>query len=128
MKLIRLNESHQERWNQLVMTIPQSGFIQSWEWSQFKETQGQQILRLGIFKQNDLVGGTVVYCSGTHVPYMMQKPWDVSTTIFFGLHHLTLRNMRILGFPNLNPDLGAKSLQLWVPVIFIYIHNWQNYG
>jgi len=71
MKLIGLSEAYQERWNCLVMQTPESGFMQSWEWSRFKEAEGQRVLRLGVVDNDDLIAGAMVYCAGSHAPYVM---------------------------------------------------------
>ncbi len=72
MRLIRLDESYRELWNRLVIQTPESGFMQSWEWSSFKQAEGQCVLRLGIFDdKNNPVSGTMVYYAGSHAPYIM---------------------------------------------------------
>jgi len=71
LKLIGLSEEYRERWNYLLMQTPESGFMQSWEWSRFKEAEGQRVLRLGVVDNDDLIAGAMVYCAGSHAPYLM---------------------------------------------------------
>jgi peptidoglycan pentaglycine glycine transferase (the first glycine) len=56
-----LEPVHHEAWNALVAGHPASGFMQSWEWSRFKELEGYVAIRLGLFDGDVLRGGAIAY-------------------------------------------------------------------
>jgi peptidoglycan pentaglycine glycine transferase (the first glycine) len=49
-------------WNKLVATNANSGFMQSLEWANFKAQQGLNCIHLGIFEDQQLIGGGLFYC------------------------------------------------------------------
>ncbi|HNW43295.1 MAG TPA: peptidoglycan bridge formation glycyltransferase FemA/FemB family protein [Elusimicrobiales bacterium] len=79
--LIRnLTPEDKPAWEALVQRTPESGFMQSWDWSEFKAAQGQCVTRLGIFEGDELAGGTLVYSveSGLaplQLPHGPVLPW-----------------------------------------------------
>jgi lipid II:glycine glycyltransferase (peptidoglycan interpeptide bridge formation enzyme) len=66
MKAVRpLTPSDRAAWDALAEKHPSSGFMQTWAWSEFKELEGYDVQRLGLFDGAGpaarLVGGTMVY-------------------------------------------------------------------
>ena len=62
MKSIRpLASSDREAWDRLVAGHGASGFMQSWDWSRFKELEGYTVLRLGLWGGGGLRGGAMAY-------------------------------------------------------------------
>ena len=62
MKSVRpLDGSHREAWDRRVTADPASGFMQSWDWSLFKEAEGYSVVRLGLFDGEALAGGALAY-------------------------------------------------------------------
>ncbi|WP_432808638.1 lipid II:glycine glycyltransferase FemX [Pantanalinema sp. GBBB05] len=49
------------RWDQFNQSLPTSCFMQSWAWADFKQIEGYQTFRYGIFQQETLVGGGIFY-------------------------------------------------------------------
>lgn len=45
------------RWNAFVEHIPSGHLMQSWEWGDFKASQGWTVHRIGIYRQGSLSGG-----------------------------------------------------------------------
>ena len=83
MQLEYLNSSHRLCWDDLVKKIPESGFMQTWAWSLFKETEGQKVLRLGVLDGKDLCAGAMVYyvpsmigASALELPHGPVLPWQ----------------------------------------------------
>jgi lipid II:glycine glycyltransferase (peptidoglycan interpeptide bridge formation enzyme) len=56
-----LTESDRPAWDGLVARSPASGFMQSWDWSAFKEIEGYDATRMGIFSGDGLRGGAIGY-------------------------------------------------------------------
>ncbi|MBW4522881.1 MAG: peptidoglycan bridge formation glycyltransferase FemA/FemB family protein [Scytolyngbya sp. HA4215-MV1] len=56
-----LTVADRDRWDSLLRSLPQGCFMQSWAWSQFKQLEGYQIFRYGVFEQDTLVGGCIFY-------------------------------------------------------------------
>jgi peptidoglycan pentaglycine glycine transferase (the first glycine) len=56
-----LDASHRTAWDALVAAQPSAGFMQSWAWSSFKELEGYQVVRLGVFDGGRLTGGALAY-------------------------------------------------------------------
>jgi len=56
-----LRPSDREAWDRLAAAAPGSGFMQSWDWSEFKELEGYDVARLGIFDGGGLRGGAIAY-------------------------------------------------------------------
>lgn len=82
MKLSVLNAGHRNDWNELVRSSEASGFMQSWEWGEFKEAEGAAVERLGIFEGGKLIAGTIVYSVETSIgvsplamPHGPVLPW-----------------------------------------------------
>jgi peptidoglycan pentaglycine glycine transferase (the first glycine) len=62
MRTVRpLGQRHREAWDRLVEAGPASGFMQSWDWSVFKEVEGYSVVRLGLFDGETLAGGALAY-------------------------------------------------------------------
>ena len=62
MRTVRpLEPSHREEWDDCVRRSAASGFMQSWDWSRFKELEGYTAFRLGLFEENALRGGVIAY-------------------------------------------------------------------
>lgn len=61
MKIASLKKEHFKVWNDLAASSEGSGFMQSWEWSDFKEAEGAKVERLGIFDGGKLIAGAIVY-------------------------------------------------------------------
>lgn len=59
--LRELQPSDRAAWDAHVAASPQSGFMQSWAWSDFKRREGYAVLRLGLFEAGVLVGGALAY-------------------------------------------------------------------
>ena len=75
-----LSPEDKPAWEALVKRCPESGFMQSWAWSEFKAAQGQSVLRLGIFDGEKLEGGALVYSvesglSPLQLPHGPVLPW-----------------------------------------------------
>jgi peptidoglycan pentaglycine glycine transferase (the first glycine) len=82
MYLRYLNDNDKQQWESLAQSNPESGFMQSWGWSNFKEREGQTVLRIGIFAGETMVAGTMVYyvpsslgSSALEMPYGPVLPW-----------------------------------------------------
>ena len=56
-----LQVSDRARWDTLNRSSANSCFMQSWAWSIFKEVEGYQPFRYGIFEGEELVGGCIFY-------------------------------------------------------------------
>lgn len=83
MELKYLSENDKNLWDNLVERTPESGFMQSWAWSLFKETEGQKVLRLGVFEGKTLCAGAIIYyvpsmigASPLELPHGPVLPWD----------------------------------------------------
>lgn len=61
MKITGLKKEHFRVWNGLAASSEGAGFMQSWEWSEFKEAEGAEVERLGIFDGGRLLAGAMVY-------------------------------------------------------------------
>jgi peptidoglycan pentaglycine glycine transferase (the first glycine) len=48
-------------WEALVQARPESGFMQGLPWAAFKKRQGLDVVHVGLFEHNRLVGGTLAY-------------------------------------------------------------------
>ena len=82
MKIAGLKKEHFKLWNDLAGSSEGSGFMQSWEWSEFKEAEGARVERLGIFEGGALIGGAIVYRVATSLgvsplamPHGPVLPW-----------------------------------------------------
>ncbi len=60
MRVRPLEARHREAWDTLVASRADTGFMQSWAWSSFKELEGYAVLRLGVF-EDEIRGGGLVY-------------------------------------------------------------------
>lgn len=54
---------HGQAWETLVQACPESGFMQSLAWADFKQRRGMAVRWAGIFAGNDLVGGALLYAA-----------------------------------------------------------------
>ncbi|HBA61770.1 MAG TPA: methicillin resistance protein [Elusimicrobia bacterium] len=75
-----LSLSNKPAWESLVKATPESGFMQSWDWADFKAAQGQSVARLGLFEGEELRGGALVYSVGSPLaplllPHGPVLPW-----------------------------------------------------
>jgi lipid II:glycine glycyltransferase (peptidoglycan interpeptide bridge formation enzyme) len=78
-----LTESDRPEWDALVGRSPDAGFMQSWDWSAFKELEGYDVTRLGVFAEGGLRGGAIAYsfpspaeAGVTAVPDGPVLPWS----------------------------------------------------
>ncbi|HCC48299.1 MAG TPA: methicillin resistance protein [Elusimicrobia bacterium] len=83
MRIAGLKKEHFKLWNDLVASSEGSGFMQSWEWSEFKEAEGAKVERLGIFEGGKLIAGALVYrvetslgVSPLAMPHGPVLPWS----------------------------------------------------
>ena len=83
MKITGLKKEHFKLWNDLAGSSEGSGFMQSWEWSEFKEAEGAKVERLGIFDDGQLIAGAIVYrvetslgVSPLAMPHGPVLPWN----------------------------------------------------
>lgn len=83
MKITPLKKEHFKLWNDLAASSEASGFMQSWEWSEFKEAEGAKVERLGIFDGGKLIAGAIVYrvettlgVSPLAMPHGPVLPWN----------------------------------------------------
>lgn len=70
-------------WETLVASNPSSGIMQSLHWSNFKRKQGLRALHLGLFQNENLVGGALFYTATRNrgagflvAPEGPVLPWD----------------------------------------------------
>lgn len=56
-----LKEGDRELWDTLLQSSPAGCFMQSWAWSEFKQLEGYQVFRYGVFAENQLIGGSIFY-------------------------------------------------------------------
>ncbi len=127
MELRYLNAKDKSAWNSLVSASVHSGFMQSWEWSEFKESSGQKVFRLGLVHQHELVGGAIVYgvasslgTSPLIVPQGPVLPWGdpVVTREALGILFQEFRGIaREFGFPVLRvePALPVDVMRDFFP-------------
>ena len=57
----RLAPGDRRSWDALLAKSPDSGFMQTWDWSLFKEIEGYDALRFGVFEGERLRGGAIAY-------------------------------------------------------------------
>ncbi|MBI4351229.1 MAG: peptidoglycan bridge formation glycyltransferase FemA/FemB family protein [Elusimicrobia bacterium] len=83
MKITGLKKEHFRVWNALAASTEGSGFMQSWEWSEFKEAEGAKVERLGVFDGGKLLAGAMVYrvettfgVSPLAMPHGPVLPWN----------------------------------------------------
>jgi lipid II:glycine glycyltransferase (peptidoglycan interpeptide bridge formation enzyme) len=60
-RIAPLDAAHRAAWDALVVAHPAAGFMQSWAWSSFKELEGYEVVRLGVFDDARLTGGAFAY-------------------------------------------------------------------
>jgi peptidoglycan pentaglycine glycine transferase (the first glycine) len=56
-----LTSTHHQLWDNFVRSHPEGCFMQSWAWADFKEREGYQTFRYGLFCDRVLVGGFIIY-------------------------------------------------------------------
>ena len=62
MILKKLTTSDRLAWDALTKSLYHSGFMQSWVWADFRELDGYQTFRYGLFNEiNQLIGGCIFY-------------------------------------------------------------------
>lgn len=61
LRIAPLEARHRPAWDALVASRPDSGFMQSWAWSEFKALEGYTAVRLGAFSGDRLRGGAIAY-------------------------------------------------------------------
>jgi lipid II:glycine glycyltransferase (peptidoglycan interpeptide bridge formation enzyme) len=83
MELRHLDADEKALWDRLVKATPESGFMQTWAWSLFKEAEGQKVLRLGVFEKDTLCAGAIIYyvpsmigASALELPHGPVLPWQ----------------------------------------------------
>jgi peptidoglycan pentaglycine glycine transferase (the first glycine) len=55
-----LTSAHHQLWDNFVRSHPEGCFMQSWAWADFKEREGYQTFRYGLFYDRVLVGGFII--------------------------------------------------------------------
>lgn len=83
MRIAELKKEHFKLWNDLAASSEGAGFMQSWEWSEFKEAEGAVVHRLGVFDRDRLIAGSIVYRVATSfgvspmtMPHGPVLPWQ----------------------------------------------------
>jgi peptidoglycan pentaglycine glycine transferase (the first glycine) len=83
------------QWDQLVLSSPASGLMQSTHWAQFKRQMGLKVCHLGLFAGEQLFGGGIFYaapnCKGAGfltAPDGPVLPWDDPESAECGLQLL----------------------------------------
>lgn len=61
LKIKILYPEDRDLWDCFGQALPTGCFMQSWAWSDFKELEGYQVFRYGIFERSNLVGGCFFY-------------------------------------------------------------------
>lgn len=56
-----LTNADQTQWDKLVQALPTGCFMQAWAWADFKQLEGFQTFRYGVFAEAELVGGGLFY-------------------------------------------------------------------
>lgn len=87
-RLKKIDQSYDVRWDDIVSRSPKSGFMQSSNWGRFKEVEGQTVLRVGIFADDEtLIGGSSIYyvlsslgASPLEIPHGPVIDWDSPDT------------------------------------------------
>lgn len=59
--LTPLDRSDRALWDDFVRSHPDGCFMQSWAWADFKEKEGYQTFRYGLFGDRQCVGGFLIY-------------------------------------------------------------------
>ena len=54
-------QSYKEKWDEFVKTQPYSQFTQSWNWADFRKTNGNEIFRLAIEEKGKLISVCFFY-------------------------------------------------------------------
>lgn len=85
-----LEPADRDRWDTLIQASPVGCFMQTWAWADFKELEGYQTFRYGLFLEARLVGGCIFY---------------------FYPHEQKANFLLATGGPLLAPELGEESLQ-----------------
>lgn len=98
-------------WEHLVRHCPESGFMQSLAWATVKAAQGLQVVHLGLFDGETLVGGTLAYTlpqpNGATLlvsPEGPVLPWSRPPAVVAGLRAL---------LPALAAEAGACGAISW---------------
>jgi lipid II:glycine glycyltransferase (peptidoglycan interpeptide bridge formation enzyme) len=60
LEVYSFDADRKEEWNQLVFRSPHFSIMQSYEWGEFKKSQGWDSVRLGIMAGNELIAGAQV--------------------------------------------------------------------
>ena len=60
-QVIPLSSEHAQILTELVNSNGYSGFMQSWEWGEFKIKEGQKVIRLGLFENEKLIAACSLY-------------------------------------------------------------------
>ncbi|HEY9298550.1 MAG TPA: peptidoglycan bridge formation glycyltransferase FemA/FemB family protein, partial [Phormidium sp.] len=61
LKIRLLHTQEKQLWDALVASDAHSCFMQSWAWADFKELEGYQTFRYGLFAEEQLVGGCIFH-------------------------------------------------------------------
>jgi len=87
-----LGREWDDRWDRLVGAHPNSGFMQSSAWMRFKQDEGYEARRVGLFDGEELVGGSVLFrYPGDRLGGVVYAPegpvlaWDVEADARAGL-------------------------------------------
>ena len=57
----QLKDDEKYLWDSLLQALPTGCFMQSWAWADFKELEGYQTFKYGLFADHSLVGGCIFY-------------------------------------------------------------------
>jgi peptidoglycan pentaglycine glycine transferase (the first glycine) len=122
-----LDHSEQALWDDLVAQNPAAGFMQSSGWARRAETEGYVVHRLGLFSENQLIGGAFLfgYPSPSNAPGLLFCPegpvldWNSLSDARAGLRLLiqAARDLGALGL-RIEPHLAPPAPSL--------LRNWQR--
>ncbi len=72
-----IDQAHQLEWEKLVAETPESGFMQTFFWADFKRQTGWETFKIGIFEDKKLIGGAIImkyYFGNTSFLYIPEGP------------------------------------------------------
>jgi lipid II:glycine glycyltransferase (peptidoglycan interpeptide bridge formation enzyme) len=105
-----LGSDDRDQWNQFNQSLPNSCFMQSWAWADFKQKEGYQTFRYGIFQQATLVGGGIFYFyPRSHQANLLVAP---GMPCFIPGFEVTGMNLLLEQAKQLVHSLGAIALRI----------------
>lgn len=60
MQLKYIDNSLREKWEKLVSNTPESGFMQTFLWADFRRQTGWKTFKIGLFEKEKLIGGAII--------------------------------------------------------------------